>query len=125
MGMSGGSGGGPMGDINVTPLVDVMLVLLIIFMVNAPMINAGVDLEMPQVNAPPTQMEPHQLALAHDEHRRGTLAPGKLADLVVLDRDPVTCPEDWLPQLTVLATLMGGRMTYVSGTGIPGIETRS
>jgi predicted amidohydrolase YtcJ len=60
--------------------------------------------------------------LARDEQRRGTLAPGKLADLVVLDRDPVTCPEDELPQLTVIATLMGGRTTHVSEPGIPGID---
>ena len=39
--------------------------------------------------------------LARDEHRRGTLAPGKLADLVVLDRDPSACPPEQLPQLTV------------------------
>ena len=47
MGMSSGSSG-PMGEINVTPLVDVMLVLLIIFMVTAPMIQRGVDVKLPQ-----------------------------------------------------------------------------
>ena len=39
MAFSSGSGGGPMADINVTPLVDVMLVLLIIFMVTAPILS--------------------------------------------------------------------------------------
>ena len=63
--------------------------------------------------------------LAHDEHRRGTLAPGKLADVVVLDRDPVTCPEDELPHLTVDATLMGGHIAYVSEPWIPGIDSGS
>jgi predicted amidohydrolase YtcJ len=63
--------------------------------------------------------------LARDEARRGTLVPGKLADLVVLDRDPVTCPADHLPQLTVVATLMGGRITHVSGTAFPGIQCGS
>ena len=38
-------------EINVTPLVDVMLVLLIIFMITAPMMNTGVDLDLPQVTA--------------------------------------------------------------------------
>jgi biopolymer transport protein TolR len=38
-------------EINVTPMVDVMLVLLIIFMITAPMMNTGVDLELPQLNA--------------------------------------------------------------------------
>ena len=42
---------GPLTEINVTPLVDVMLVLLIIFMVTAPLLNLGVDIELPQSNA--------------------------------------------------------------------------
>ena len=52
MGMSsGGSSGGMMSEINVTPMVDVMLVLLIIFMVAAPMIQTGVDVDLPQAKA--------------------------------------------------------------------------
>lgn len=42
---------GVMSDINVTPLVDVMLVLLIIFMVTAPMLTAGVQVDLPKSNA--------------------------------------------------------------------------
>ena len=51
MGMSSGGDGELNSEINVTPLVDVMLVLLIIFMITAPMMNTGVDLELPQVAA--------------------------------------------------------------------------
>jgi biopolymer transport protein TolR len=40
-------------DINVVPYIDVMLVLLIIFMVTAPLLNLGVDIELPQTNAKP------------------------------------------------------------------------
>ncbi len=48
MPFSPGSGNGPKGDINVTPLVDVCLVLLIIFMVVTPMLQQGVDVLLPQ-----------------------------------------------------------------------------
>ncbi|MBK8012654.1 MAG: protein TolR [Deltaproteobacteria bacterium] len=52
MGMSGSGGSGrPVSDINVTPLVDVMLVLLIIFMVTAPLISQGVDVDLPKTKA--------------------------------------------------------------------------
>jgi biopolymer transport protein TolR len=48
MAMGGGSANGPMSEINVTPLVDVMLVLLVIFMVTAPMMTTGLDVNLPQ-----------------------------------------------------------------------------
>ena len=52
MGMSlGGGGGGLNSEINVTPLVDVMLVLLVVFMVTAPMLNTGVDIDLPETQA--------------------------------------------------------------------------
>jgi len=47
MSMTTGSGDGPSSDINVTPLVDVCLVLLIIFMVVTPMLGGGVDVRLP------------------------------------------------------------------------------
>lgn len=67
MGMSGGGPGGTMADINVTPLVDVMLVLLIIFMVTAPMLNnAGVQVDLPKADAPPLDSAEEQLVLGID-----------------------------------------------------------
>ncbi|MCZ3377921.1 protein TolR [Rhizobium sp. AG207R] len=50
-GRRGSGRGGPIADINVTPLVDVMLVLLIIFMVAAPMMTSGVPIDLPQTQA--------------------------------------------------------------------------
>jgi predicted amidohydrolase YtcJ len=50
--------------------------------------------------------------LARDERRRGKLVPGYLADLVVLDRDPVTCEPEELNELRVVATMLGGRWTH-------------
>lgn len=46
--MNMGKGKGPVSDINVTPLVDVMLVLLVIFMVTAPMLFSGINLKLPK-----------------------------------------------------------------------------
>ena len=50
MAFASNSGSGPMADINVTPLVDVMLVLLIIFMVTAPILSYPIDIDLPQPN---------------------------------------------------------------------------
>ncbi|MCJ0826285.1 biopolymer transporter ExbD [Luteimonas sp. 50] len=60
MAFSSNSGGGPMADINVTPLVDVMLVLLIIFMVTAPILSYPIDIDLPQrsLTPPPENRNP-------------------------------------------------------------------
>ncbi|MDQ1091160.1 biopolymer transport protein ExbD [Xanthomonas sacchari] len=50
MAFSSGNSGGPMADINVTPLVDVMLVLLIIFIITAPLMSHKVKVDLPQAN---------------------------------------------------------------------------
>jgi biopolymer transport protein ExbD len=57
MAFSSNSGGGPMADINVTPLVDVMLVLLIIFMITAPLMTHKIKVELPKasLDEKPTQ----------------------------------------------------------------------
>jgi len=47
---TGGNSGGPMSEINVTPLVDVMLVLLIIFMITAPLMSHTITIELPKAN---------------------------------------------------------------------------
>src|SRR5690606_42102130 len=59
MAFSSNSSGGAMADINVTPLVDVMLVLLIIFMVTAPIASYPIEVNLPQrTTAPPPLTEP-------------------------------------------------------------------
>ena len=56
-------GGGSISDINVTPLVDVMLVLLVIFMVTAPILQQGVSIDLPKVAAAPLTGEEEQLVV--------------------------------------------------------------
>jgi predicted amidohydrolase YtcJ len=52
-------------------------------------------------------------AMLHfEEGDRGTVTAGKLADLILVDRDPLTCPEADLPATRVLWTMVGGRMVY-------------
>ena len=63
--------------------------------------------------------------LAHDENQRGTLVPGKLADLVVLDRDPYACSREELGGISVLATMVGGSWMYISDNAPKGIGEAS
>lgn len=62
-----GSGNSLMSDINVTPFVDVMLVLLIIFMVTAPMMIQGVDVSLPETTAEPLPSEEDPLLISIDK----------------------------------------------------------
>jgi biopolymer transport protein TolR len=72
MNIAGASGGGrgrrrrsaPMSEINVTPMVDVMLVLLIIFMVSAPLLTVGVPLDLPQTQAKSLDQDKDPLTLS-------------------------------------------------------------
>jgi biopolymer transport protein TolR len=59
-----------MNEINVTPLIDVMLVLLVIFMVTAPLLTTGVHVELPKVKSAPMQTDDSKLLLiiTADEH---------------------------------------------------------
>ncbi|WP_225410735.1 protein TolR [Stigmatella hybrida] len=73
MGMGGGNKGQgrvTMSEINVTPMVDVMLVLLIIFMVTAPLIQQGVKVNLPEAKAAPVEAAEKKLVLSIDAGRR-------------------------------------------------------
>lgn len=92
--MAFGMGGGSpdeisvKGDINVTPLVDVCLVLLIIFMVVTPMLQSGVDVQLPQG--------------PHAEKK-----PGKEGDLIISIKQDGTVfiGQDWIPDRSLVQTL--------------------
>ena len=79
MNMAGSSGGGGrrgrrravMAEINVTPMVDVMLVLLIIFMVSAPLLTVGVPLDLPQTQAKSLEQDKTPLQLSVNDQGQG------------------------------------------------------
>ena len=70
----------PMAEINVTPLVDVMLVLLIIFMVTAPLLTAGVPVNLPDSRAKPLEPENKPVQISLDGEGRLFVDETELAD---------------------------------------------
>jgi biopolymer transport protein TolR len=83
---SGGSGRQTLTEINVTPLVDVMLVLLIIFMVTAPLIQQGVEVKLPEARAKSIDAEEQKLVLSIRADRTLYLGTGDDAARVPFDR---------------------------------------
>ena len=59
----GGGGGGARADINVTPLIDVLLVLLIIFMITVPVMKQAVQIQLPQAASQPLDPKPQAVRL--------------------------------------------------------------
>ena len=62
-----------MGEINVVPYIDVMLVLLVIFMVTAPLLTQGIEVDLPKANAEPIKDEPNHLPLVLSVDSAGNL----------------------------------------------------
>ena len=89
MGMTGSAGpGATMSEINITPFVDVMLVLLIIFMVTAPMIGRGVELDLPRAQAQLMNVDESKLVMTIDAERKVFLGeteipPARLEEALV------------------------------------------
>ena len=110
--MAGGLQGGgrqrngryrPLAEINVTPLVDVMLVLLIIFMVTAPLISTSVNIDLPKVSATPLNQDSEPLKVQVD-------AQGN----VFLQDDPVQLP-DLVTKLQAIAQDHKDRRIFLRG----------
>ena len=103
MAFSSGGNKGPMADINVTPLVDVMLVLLIIFIVTAPIMTYPIEVALPQrvINPPPQIKEPPppiELKINADGTVYWNNSPVNVSDLQTrmeneVQRDPTNQPE--------------------------------
>jgi biopolymer transport protein TolR len=78
----------PMADINVVPFIDVMLVLLVVFMVTAPLLNQGVELELPEANNEPLAIDENLETLVVSLTAEGEyfISVGAIGE----DRAPVT-----------------------------------
>ena len=105
MNMAGSAGGGgrrgrrrvaPMAEINVTPMVDVMLVLLIIFMVSAPLLTVGVPLDLPQTRAKSLEQDKTPLQLSVDIKGR------------VFINDTEVAMNELVPKLKAITDARGG-----------------
>jgi biopolymer transport protein TolR len=93
----------PMSEINVTPFVDVMLVLLIVFMVSAPLMTSGVPIDLPNAPAKPLAIEKEPITVTID-------AGGK-----VFIKDAEVPIEQLVPRLTALAGDGLDERIYVRG----------
>ncbi len=91
-----------MSAINVTPMVDVMLVLLVIFMVTAPLLKAGIPIALPDSHAKPLDETPHQVVIAID--RQGS---------VYLD-DAAVSPEALPARLAALPRGADGQLPLIT-----------
>ena len=96
---------GALSEINVTPLVDVMLVLLIIFMISAPLLTSGVSVELPKTEAGSLQ----------DQSEPLTLTINKIGDLYV-GEEPIPF-EALKPRISALANQDFDRPVYVRADG--------
>lgn len=103
--MAAGTGNGRrmMADINVTPLVDVMLVLLIVFMVTAPMLQSGVDVQLPTAGTAPLEKGEQAVTLSVDQK-----------GLIHLNQHALTL-EEFRRRAPALFSELRGRPVYLRG----------
>src|SRR5690348_13615402 len=93
----------PMSEINVTPFVDVMLVLLIVFMVTAPLLTVGVPVDLPKTKAQPLSQDREPLSVSIRSSGR-----------IYLQNTPVP-EEELVPKLTAIATNGYDQRVFVRG----------
>ncbi len=110
-----------MSEINVTPMVDVMLVLLIIFMVSAPLLTVGVPIDLPQSQAKSLEQDKEPLTISVKRvglpscvDDKGVIADDK--GVIYLQNSEISV-EDLLPKLQAIAEARGGSdaRIYVRG----------
>lgn len=77
---------GPVNDINVAPFVDVMLVLVVIFMVAAPLLTVGVPVDLPEASVKPINQEREPLVITIDKEGRIFLQEAEVEQAVLVPR---------------------------------------
>jgi biopolymer transport protein TolR len=122
----------PMAEINVVPYIDVMLVLLVIFMITAPMLTQGVDVELPNANATPIQDTENDVMIASvDSKGKYYLDVGGKQESITLSQiqDRVRKVLSQNPKMSVLVRGdknvpygdVIGLMVTLQGAGVPNV----
>ena len=96
----------PMSNINVTPLVDVMLVLLIVFMITAPMLTVGVQVDLPQTKANQLNSDADPLIITMNKNRE------------IFIQDTVVSQEDLIPRLKAISKVNSKTRIFVRGDNL-------
>jgi biopolymer transport protein TolR len=107
----------PMSDINVTPLVDVMLVLVVIFIITAPLMASSLRLDLPRTDAARPGEAPHSITLVVDRTGEAFVdgKPATLAQLATRLGQAAASDPDTEVQLRADAAVPYGRMVEVMG----------
>ena len=96
----------PMSNINVTPLVDVMLVLLIVFMITAPMLTVGVQVDLPETKANQLNSDADPLIITINKDRE------------IYIQDSVVSPENLIPRLKAISKVNSKTRIFVRGDNL-------
>ena len=96
----------PMSNINVTPLVDVMLVLLIVFMITAPMLTVGVQVDLPQTKANQLNSDADPLIITLNKNRE------------IFIQDAIVSSEDLISRLKAISKVNSKTRIFVRGDNL-------
>ena len=96
----------PMSNINVTPLVDVMLVLLIVFMITAPMLTVGVQVDLPQTKANQLNSDADPLIITLNKNRE------------IFIQDVIVSSEDLISRLKAISKVNSKTRIFVRGDNL-------
>ena len=96
----------PMSNINVTPLVDVMLVLLIVFMITAPMLTVGVQVDLPQTKANQLNSDADPLIITMNKNRE------------IFIQDAIVSAGDLIPRLKAISKVNSNTRIFVRGDNL-------